>query len=73
MYLGIGCFVIYDEVRVEEVDLGVNFFLDEDSLGKLRLESFIGYLLELNLEVQGDWYLNEVGGFICDFQLVIML
>ncbi|KAK4651614.1 hypothetical protein QC762_602000 [Podospora pseudocomata] len=56
---GIGRFAIYDEARVEEADLGVNFFLDENSLGKPRSESLTGHLLELNPEVQGDWYPNE--------------
>lgn len=73
MYPGIGRFAIYDEARVEEADLGVNFFLDKNSLGKPRSESLTGHLLELNPEVQGDWYPNEVGGLIRDSQSVITL
>jgi hypothetical protein len=41
---------------VSEADLGVNFFLDGDSLGKMRAPCSTELLLELNPEVQGDWY-----------------
>jgi NEDD8-activating enzyme E1 regulatory subunit len=55
-YLGIGRFTIYDEAVVEEADLGVNFFLDEASLGKSRAQSCTELLLELNPEVKGEWH-----------------
>lgn len=45
-----------DNTVVSEPDLGVNFFLDEDSLGKMRAQCSTELLLELNPEVQGDWY-----------------
>jgi len=45
-----------DNTVVSEADLGVNFFLDEDSLGKMRAQCSTELLLELNPEVQGDWY-----------------
>jgi amyloid beta precursor protein binding protein 1 len=45
-----------DEAVVSEADLGVNFFLDEGSLGKMRGQCSTELLLELNPEVQGDWY-----------------
>lgn len=54
--LGIGKFTIIDDAKVTEADLGVNFFLDEDSLGKSRAQSCTELLLELNPEVQGEWY-----------------
>lgn len=54
--LGIGRFTIYDEAVVEEADLGVNFFLDEASLGKSRAQSCTELLLELNPEVEGEWH-----------------
>ena len=58
---GIGRFTIADAAMVAEADLGVNFFLDEDSLGKSRAQSCTELLLELNPEVQGDWFpKNEV-------------
>ena len=41
---------------VSEVDLGVNFFLDDDCLGLPRAECCAERLLELNPDVQGDWY-----------------
>lgn len=56
---GIGRFAIYDEAEVNEADLGVNFFLDEDCLGKSRAESLTRLIRELNLDVQGSWYPNE--------------
>lgn len=40
---------------MNEADLGVNFFLDEESLGKSRAQACTELLLELNPEVQGDW------------------
>ncbi|KAL2175579.1 uncharacterized protein P884DRAFT_205659 [Thermothelomyces heterothallicus CBS 202.75] len=56
---GIGRFAIYDETQVSEADLGVNFFLDEDCLGKSRAQSLTQLILELNPDVQGTWYPNE--------------
>ncbi|KAF4633540.1 hypothetical protein G7Y89_g4575 [Cudoniella acicularis] len=53
---GIGKFTIADDAIVKEADLGVNFFLDEDSLGKSRSESCMKLLQELNPDVQGDWF-----------------
>ncbi|EFQ33149.1 ThiF family protein [Colletotrichum graminicola] len=53
---GIGKFTIADDAVVDEADLGVNFFLDESHIGKSRAQSCTELLLELNPEVQGDWY-----------------
>ncbi|KAJ4389720.1 hypothetical protein N0V93_007192 [Gnomoniopsis smithogilvyi] len=53
---GIGRFAIIDDAVVNEADLGVNFFLDEASLGKSRAQSCTELLLELNPEVQGNWF-----------------
>lgn len=50
---GIGGFTIVDEHTVVEEDLGANFFLDENSLGKSRAAECCGYLRELNPEVEG--------------------
>lgn len=58
---GIGRFAIYDEAQVNEADLGVNFFVDDSCLGKSRSQSLTELLLELNPEVEGTWYPNEVG------------
>ncbi|QSZ34331.1 hypothetical protein DSL72_005922 [Monilinia vaccinii-corymbosi] len=53
---GIGKFTIADEALVDEADLGVNFFLDEESLGQSRAERCVKLLQELNPDVKGDWY-----------------
>lgn len=50
---GVGQFTIVDESRVQDSDLGVNFFLTEDSLGKSRAQETCKYLKELNPEVRG--------------------
>ena len=44
---------------VTEADLGVNFFLDEDCLGKSRAECCVKFLQELNPDVEGDWFPKE--------------
>ncbi|KAI1857694.1 hypothetical protein JX265_011109 [Neoarthrinium moseri] len=53
---GIGRFTIVDDAVVDEPDLGVNFFLDESCLGKLRSQCCTQLLQELNPEVKGDCY-----------------
>lgn len=52
---GIGGFTIVDPARVTESDLGVNFFLEESSLGKSRAEETCRLLRELNSEVDGSF------------------
>ncbi|KAA8908849.1 hypothetical protein FN846DRAFT_777021 [Sphaerosporella brunnea] len=52
---GIGRFTIIDDKKVEESDLGVNFFLDDDSVGKSRAERTAALLGELNPDVEGDY------------------
>ncbi|KAF3490859.1 NEDD8-activating enzyme E1 regulatory subunit [Arthroderma uncinatum] len=52
---GIGGFTIVDPATVSEPDLGVNFFLTEDSLGKSRAEETCKYLRELNEDVDGGY------------------
>ena len=49
----IGNFTIVDSSKVQEEDLGVNFFLSEDSLGKSRAEESCRFLRELNPDVNG--------------------
>ncbi|XWW95696.1 hypothetical protein V2A60_003663 [Cordyceps javanica] len=58
---GIGQFTIVDDAVVEDADLGVNFFLDESSLGKPRAQCTTEYLLELNPEVSGEWHPKSPG------------
>ncbi|KFY97546.1 hypothetical protein V500_02016 [Pseudogymnoascus sp. VKM F-4518 (FW-2643)] len=52
---GIGQFTIVDDKSVEEADLGVNFFLDEASLGRPRAECCKELLGELNPDATGHW------------------
>lgn len=49
---GVGSFTIVDEINVSEFDLGVNFFLEESSLGRWRAEETRKFLQELNPEVK---------------------
>lgn len=48
---GVGSFTLVDEKIVSQCDLGVNFFLTEESLGRSRAEESSKYLKELNPEV----------------------
>ena len=56
---GIGNFTIQDSALVDEADLGVNFFLEEQHLGGFRAEQTCKLLEELNPDVQGH-YITEV-------------
>ena len=56
---GIGQFSILDSATVSEADLGVNFFLEDSSLGKSRAEETVKYLVELNPDVKGH-HISEV-------------
>ncbi|GLB17146.1 hypothetical protein AtubIFM61612_007008 [Aspergillus tubingensis] len=53
---GVGGFTIVDPAVVTEPDLGVNFFLEEESLGKSRAEETCRLLRELNPDVDGSFY-----------------
>ena len=50
---GIGRFTIQDAAQVTYADLGVNFFLVEEDIGKFRAEQARERLLELNPDVEG--------------------
>jgi amyloid beta precursor protein binding protein 1 len=60
---GIGQFSILDSAVVTEADLGVNFFLEDASLGKFRAEETTRLLKELNPDVDGhaitEVWINE--------------
>jgi NEDD8-activating enzyme E1 regulatory subunit len=49
----IGNFTIADEATVKDEDLGINFFLEPESLGKSRAEETTRLLQELNPDVTG--------------------
>ena len=61
---GIGHFTILDPAIVQVEDLGVNFFLDETSLGKSRAEQTCNFLKELNPDVAGNFLSESLESFI---------
>ncbi|XP_065072185.1 NEDD8-activating enzyme E1 regulatory subunit-like isoform X4 [Rhopilema esculentum] len=61
---GIGKFVIVDKQNVKEEDLGNNFFLDIDSLGKPRAECACKLLQELNEDVHGSFLTQDPGELV---------
>ncbi|KAJ5800420.1 uncharacterized protein N7518_002488 [Penicillium psychrosexuale] len=63
---GIGGFTIVDPAIVTESDLGVNFFLEEESLGKSRAEETCRLLKELNPDVEGHYYLKRIEELLVD-------
>ncbi|KAJ6051356.1 uncharacterized protein N7446_005988 [Penicillium canescens] len=63
---GIGGFTIVDPATVTESDLGVNFFLEEESLGKSRAEETCRLLRELNPDVQGYFYSKNITDLLQD-------
>jgi len=56
---GMGNFTIHDEAIVDEADLGVNFFVTHEDVGKSRAELTCRSLLELNPDVTGH-AINQV-------------
>ncbi|KAJ5643422.1 uncharacterized protein N7484_005929 [Penicillium longicatenatum] len=63
---GIGGFTIVDPATVTEADLGVNFFLEEESLGKSRADETCRLLRELNPDVQGYSYSKPITDLLTD-------
>ena len=58
----IGQFTILDPAKVTEADLGINFFLEAESLGKSRADEARRLLEELNPDVQGHSILEVCEG-----------
>ncbi|XP_071547570.1 NEDD8-activating enzyme E1 regulatory subunit [Panulirus ornatus] len=52
---GIGAITIVDDAKVTPQDVGNNFFVDSDSIGRLRGEVALRLLMELNHEVRGTF------------------
>ncbi|KAF1761726.1 hypothetical protein GCK72_009982 [Caenorhabditis remanei] len=50
---GVHSFFIVDDARVEHADLGQNFFLQSDDIGRSRAEATLEKLTELNPSVSG--------------------
>ncbi|KAF9998797.1 NEDD8-activating enzyme E1 regulatory subunit [Modicella reniformis] len=78
MSSGIGQFTVVDQGTIAQNDIGSNFFLDFESLGKSKAERACELLGELNEDVQGHWIaediisvLNENPGFLAQFSTVI--
>ncbi|KAJ5125646.1 hypothetical protein N7476_010018 [Penicillium atrosanguineum] len=69
---GIGGFTIVDPATVTEADLGVNFFLEEESLGKSRAQETCRLLKELNPDVQGSFNSEVHPDFLPQHKLVII-
>lgn len=76
--LGIGQFTVVDQGTVTQNDIGSNFFLDFESLGKPRAERACELLGELNEDVHGNWIANDIisilkenHGFLAQFSTVI--
>jgi amyloid beta precursor protein binding protein 1 len=75
---GIGAFTIVDGAVVTAADLGNNFFLEEESLGKPRAQCVTELLMELNEHVSGSYVTDDIGDvlssrpeFLHSFTLVI--
>ncbi|GAB6020415.1 NEDD8-activating enzyme E1 regulatory subunit [Chamberlinius hualienensis] len=52
---GIASFTIVDGNKIIGEDVGNNFFLERDCIGKPRAQAVTRYLLELNPDVRGDF------------------
>ncbi|XP_073515270.1 NEDD8-activating enzyme E1 regulatory subunit [Phyllobates terribilis] len=75
---GIGSFTIVDGNVVKGEDVGNNFFLNRESIGKSRAQTSMELLQELNEDVTGDYVaenpeqlLDSDPSFFCKFTLVI--
>ncbi|KAF8988422.1 NEDD8-activating enzyme E1 regulatory subunit [Haplosporangium bisporale] len=75
---GIGQYTVVDQGIVTLNDIGSNFFLDQDSLGKSRAQEACALLGELNEDVRGHWItkdilslLDESPNYLSSFTLVI--
>ncbi|XP_064091598.1 NEDD8-activating enzyme E1 regulatory subunit-like [Macrobrachium nipponense] len=75
---GIGAITIIDDAKVSPKDIGNNFFVDGDSVGRPRGEVALQLLLELNPDVRGtfvDQPLQEIldnqPDFFSPFSVVI--
>ncbi|KAL4923923.1 NEDD8-activating enzyme E1 regulatory subunit [Aspergillus undulatus] len=76
---GIGGFTIVDPAVVTEPDLGANFFLENESLGKPRAEETCRLLKELNPDVEGNFrskpiaeVLSEEPDFLAQHKLILI-
>jgi len=75
---GINSFTIVDGALISGEDAGNNFFLDHTKIGKPRAHVATKLLMELNLDVKGDYIeetcdqlLSNNPEFFCSFSVVI--
>ena len=61
---GIGAFTIVDSNKVCEADIGNNFFVTADTIGKSRAQVAVELLIELNTEVRGNFVEDEVDSLL---------
>ena len=76
---GVGRFTIVDDKLVTDDDLGVNFFVSDDYIGRQRAETVVALLSEMNPDVTGvainkaiDSILASSATFLNSFNLVII-
>eukprot|EP00347_Sterkiella_histriomuscorum_P009093 403342543 len=60
----VGQFTIVDDALVQERDCGNNFFVTHDSIGKSKAQVVTENLVELNPDVKGDYFNQEIHEFI---------
>jgi len=63
---GLGGFTIIDDAKVTNADLGNNFFVDHESLGKSRAETVTRMLMEMNPFVEGHALVENAHALIDD-------
>ncbi|KAG0347216.1 NEDD8-activating enzyme E1 regulatory subunit [Podila humilis] len=75
---GVGQFTIIDQGNVTLSDIGSNFFLDQNCLGKSRAETTCELLSELNEDVKGHWVASDIvsileqnPNYLSNFTLVV--
>ena len=61
---GIGAFTVVDANKVHEVDLGNNFFVTTDAIGKSRAQVAVELLIELNTDVRGNFVEEKVDSLL---------
>ncbi|KAL6719377.1 hypothetical protein ACLMJK_003616 [Lecanora helva] len=67
---GVGSFTVVDNAIVSERDLGVNFFLEESSLGRSRAGETCRFLQELNPDVDGTGISLSIEEFVKDLRVL---
>lgn len=66
----VGQFTVADSATVTEADLGVNFFLEAESLGKSRADETKRLLEELNPDVTGHAVSHAPEDWLSDIECV---